>query len=79
LIHAIEVALESIHVRVPEPTERTQPAIQLPKWFGSQPVETPLCVNGGFHETGVAEHSQVLGHGRLGHTKSTLDLSNRLL
>ena len=79
MIHAIEVALESIHVRGPEPTERSQPGIQLLKWFGSQPVETALGVDRGFHEAGVAQHSQVLGDCRLGHTKSTLDLSNRLL
>src|SRR5207302_5674453 len=52
--------------------------IQLLKWFRSQPVETALCVHGGFHETGLAQHSQVLRHGRLRHTKLTLDLSHRL-
>jgi hypothetical protein len=54
LIDAIEVALESIHVGGPDPTERSQPVIQLLKWFGSQPVETALCVHRGFHEAGVA-------------------------
>jgi hypothetical protein len=60
LIHAIEVALESIHMRGPDPTEWSQPIIQLLKWFGSQPVETALSVHRGFHETGLAQHSQVL-------------------
>jgi hypothetical protein len=60
LIHAIEVALESIHVRGPEPTERSQPVIQLLKWFGFQAIKTALCVHCGFHETGVAQHSEVL-------------------
>jgi len=63
----------------PEPTELSQPGIHLPKWFGLQPVETALCVHRGFHETGVPQHSQVLGDGRLRHPKLTLDLSNRLL
>jgi hypothetical protein len=59
-IHAVEVAFESIQVSGPEPTELSQPGIQLLKWFRFQPVETALCVHGGFDETGVAQHSQVL-------------------
>jgi len=73
------VAFESVQVSGPEPAERSQPGIHLLKWFRLQPVETPLCVHRGFHETGVSQHSQVLGNGRLRHTKLTLDLSNRLL
>jgi hypothetical protein len=44
-IHVIKVAFESIHVSGPEPAELSQPAIDLPKWFGFQPVETALCVH----------------------------------
>jgi hypothetical protein len=79
LIHAVEVAFESIYVSGPEPPEGGQPGIQLLKRFWLQAVETTLCVHRGFHETGLPQHSQVLGHGRLRHTKLTLDLSNRLL
>jgi hypothetical protein len=79
LIHAIKVAFESINVSGPEAAELRQPGIHLPKWFRLQPVETALCVDRGFHETGVAQHAQVLGHGRLRHTKPALDLSHRLL
>jgi hypothetical protein len=79
LIQAVEVAFQSVHVSGPEPTELGQPGIYLPKWFRFQPVETALCVHRGFYETGLAQHSQVLGHGRLRHTKLTLDLSHRLL
>jgi len=78
-IHAVQVAFESIHVSRPESAERSQPGIHLLKSLRLQPVETPLCVNLGFHETGLAQHSQVLGYGRLRHTKLTLDLPNRLL
>jgi len=60
LIHAVEVAFESIHASGPEPTELSQPGIHLLKRFRFQPVETALCVHRGFHETGVAQHSQVL-------------------
>ena len=78
-IHAIKVAFESIQVSGPEPAERSQPGIQLLQRFGFQPVETALCVHLRFHETGIAQHTQVLGHGRLRHAKLTLDLSHRLL
>src|SRR5450755_1335330 len=60
LIHVVEVAFESIYVSGPEPTERSQPGIHLLKWFRFQPVETALCVHRGFHETGLAQHTQVL-------------------
>jgi hypothetical protein len=60
LIHAVEVAFESIQVSGPEPAELSQPAIQLLKWLRFQPVETVLCVHRGFHETGLAKHAQVL-------------------
>jgi hypothetical protein len=79
MLHAVEVAFESIHVSGPEPAERSQPGIDLLKWFRFQPVETALSVHPGFHETGLSQHSQVLGHGRLRHVKLTLDLSNRPL
>src|ERR1700746_81588 len=78
VIHTIKVAFESIQVSGPEPTELSQPCIQLPKWFRSQSVETALGVHRGFHETGVAQHAQVLGYGRLRHTKLALDLAHRL-
>src|SRR6266404_8777795 len=63
----------------PEPTERSQPGMHLQKRFWLQSVETALCVHRGFYETGLAQHAQVLGHGRLRHTKLTLDLSHGLL
>src|SRR5437764_3941389 len=73
------MALESIHVSGPEPAEWSQPGIDLLKWLGSQPVKPALCVDRGFDESGLAQHPQVLRHRRLGHTKATLDLPNRLL
>ena len=60
MIHAVEVAFESIYVSGPEPTELSQPGIYLLKWFRFQSVETALCVHRGFHKTGLAQHSQVL-------------------
>src|SRR6266436_2402452 len=54
LIHSIEVAFESIQVSGPKPAEPSQPGIQLLKWFRFQPVESALCVHGGFYKTGLA-------------------------
>jgi len=79
MIHPIKVAFESIYVSGPEPAELSQPGIDLLKWSRFQPVETALCVHRGFHETSLAQHSQVLRHGRLRHTKLPLDLSHRPL
>ena len=73
------MAFESIYVSGPEPAERSQPGIGLLKWFGFQPVKTALRIHRGLHESGLAQHPQVLGHGRLWHTKLALDLANRLL
>jgi hypothetical protein len=55
----VEVAFESIYVSGPEPAERSQPGIDLLKWFRFQPVETALRVHRGFHKTGLSEHSKM--------------------
>jgi hypothetical protein len=60
LIHAVEVAFESIYVSGPEPTEGSQPGIHLLKWFRFQSVETSLCVHRGINETGFTQNAQVL-------------------
>ncbi len=75
-MHAVEVAFESIDVSGPEAAELSQPGIHLLKRFGIQPVETALRVHCGLDETSLAQHSQVLGNGRLRHTKLALDLSD---
>jgi hypothetical protein len=54
------MAFESIQVSGPEPAERSEPGIDLLEGFRFEPVETALCVDPGFHETGLAEDSQVL-------------------
>jgi hypothetical protein len=59
-VHSIQVAFKSVYVRGPEPAELSQPRIHLLKRFRLQPVETSLCVHGGLHEAGVAQHPQVL-------------------
>jgi len=57
--HPIKMAFESIQVSGPESAELSQPHIHLVKWFRFQPVEAALCIHRGFHETGLAQHSQV--------------------
>jgi len=59
-IHAIEVAFKSVHMGGPEPAELSQPGIHLLKWFRFQAVETALCIHCRLHETGLAQHSQML-------------------
>ena len=73
------MAFEGIDVGGPETAELSQPGIDLLKWFGFQAVEAALRVDRGFDKPGLAQHPQVLGHGRLRHTKLALDLSDRLL
>jgi hypothetical protein len=79
LVHAVEMAFESIYVSGPEAAELSQPSVDLLKRFRFQPVKTALCVYRRFYETGIAQHAQVLGHGGLRHTKLTFDVSHRLL
>src|SRR5580704_9130964 len=79
LIQPIKVAFESIHVSGPEAAELSQPGIHLSKRSRFQPVESALGVDRRFDEPGVAQHAQMLRHGRLRHTKPALDLSHRLL
>jgi hypothetical protein len=60
VLQAVEVSLKGINVTRPEPPERSQPRIDLLKWLRPQPVEAALCVDRGFHETSLPQHSQVL-------------------
>src|SRR5215469_12579059 len=63
----------------PEPAELRQPGIHFLKWFWLEAVKTALRIHSGLHETGLPQHSEVLGHRGLRHTKLTLDLSHRVL
>ena len=60
LPQAVEVAFQSIYVIGPEAAERSEPGIQLLKWFGFQPVDATLRVDGEFYETGLSQHAEVL-------------------
>jgi hypothetical protein len=79
LIHAIEMAFESIDVHRPEATELSEPGVELLERSGLQAIKAALGVDGRFNEASVAKYAQVLGDRRLGHAKLALDLANGLL
>ena len=72
------MSLEGIDARGPELAKWRQPGVDLPQSLRFQPVQPALGVHTGFNESGLAQDPQVLGHGRLGHAQSALDLTNRL-
>ena len=76
---AVEVTLKGIHVIGPELAELVEPLVHLLKRFRLQPVEAALGVHGGFNETGVAKHAEVLRNGGLRHLEPALDLADGLL
>lgn len=71
------MALERIYMFGPDPSELDEPVIDFLEWLGLEPIDSALCVHGGFHEAGIAQHPQVLRHSRLRHPKLPLDLSDR--
>jgi hypothetical protein len=79
LVHAIEMAFESVDVNGPEATELFEPGVELLKWSRFQPVEAALRVDCRFDEAGVAKDAEMLGDGRLGHVELALDLADGLL
>src|SRR5581483_8922007 len=78
-MQSVEMALEGIHMSRPETAELRQPSIDLAQRFWLQSIAAALCIHGRLHETGVPQHSQVLGNRGLRHSKLTLDLAHRLL
>ena len=77
-MNPVEMALERVDMSGPEPSERRHPGIHLLERFRYQPVDAALRVHRRFDNAGLAQHAQVLGHGRLRHSKLTLDLSRGL-
>src|SRR4051812_19094656 len=77
-MYAVKMAFQSIQVGRPEAEELGQPDIHLQQRSRFEAVEATLCVYGGIYETSFAQHAQVFGYSRLGHTKLALDLSHRL-
>ena len=77
-MHAVEMTFERVDVRRPQSAKRRQPGVDLLKRLRFQAIQTPLRVDGGFDEAGLAQHPEMLRHRRLRHPKLTLDLPDRL-
>lgn len=63
----------------PQPPVRSQPSVDLSQRLGANAVEAPLCIDAGLHETDVAQHTQVLRHGRLAQAQFTDEVSDGAL
>ena len=72
------MAFESVDVCGPKLTEGRKPLIDLLKLFGFQPVDAALSVHRGFHDAGLAQHTQMFGDSRLRQTELSLDISDGL-
>src|SRR5919197_1019322 len=75
----VEVALQRIEAPRPHRAIRLEPRVDLPQWVRTHPVETTLRVGARLHETGVAQHSEMLGHRRLADVQRIHQISDRAL
>ena len=78
-MHAVEMAFQCIDVGRPEAAEGCQPLLDFLERLRLQSIEATLGVDGGFDESCLAQHTQMLGDRRLRHAQSPLDLADRLL
>lgn len=76
VVHAIEVALESVDVHRPEAAELLKPGVHFFERFGPHTVKPPLGVDTRIHKSCLAQHAQMLGDRRLRHPQGVLDLSD---
>ncbi len=65
-MHAIQVTLERIDVRLPQAAEGQQPRVYFHEWLGPEPIEAPLRIDARLHEARLTQNSQVFRHRRLG-------------
>jgi hypothetical protein len=73
------VVFESVEVRRPELTIRSQPFIELRKRLGPDPVQPPLPLRARLDEPGLREHTQVLRDPRLAKAKPVREIADRPL
>jgi hypothetical protein len=73
------MVLESVEVRRPELTIRSQPLVELRERLRPDPVEPPLAFRPRLDEPGHLEHAEVLGDGRLADAKAIDELGDRTL
>ena len=73
------MVFESVEVRRPELTIRSQPFVELHKRLGPDPVQPPLPLRPRLDEPGLLEHAQVLRDGRLAEAKPIHEVADRTL
>src|SRR5438045_7998349 len=73
------MVFESVEVRRPELTIRSQPFVELHKRLGPDPVQPPLPLRPRLDEPGLLEHAQVLRDGRLAEAKPIHEVADRPL
>src|SRR5262249_31142466 len=70
------MAFERIKVGRPEAPERSEPGIDLHERLVPDPIDAPLGFDARLHESGLAQHAEVLGDRSLRHPQPALDLAD---
>lgn len=68
-----EIALEVREALIPQRSEVLEPLVEVAEWFGPQRIEALLRTRVDVHQTGVAQHAQVLRDLRLIELESCAD------
>ncbi len=75
-MHAIQVTLERIDVRLPQAAEGQEPRVYFHEWLGPEPIEAPLRIDARLHEARLTQNSQVFRHRRLGQPQQCFDVAH---
>ena len=73
------MAFERVDVGGPKAPERSEPGLDFPERFRSDPVDAPLRVHSRLHKTGLSERPEMFGDRGLRHPQVVLDLAHRPL
>lgn len=68
-----------VEVRGPQPAIGRQPAIELDQWLGPDAIEAALRVDARLDQSGLLQHPEVLGDGRLTDAEPVYELPDRSL
>src|SRR5262245_60137469 len=79
LLLLFDVTFERVEALLPEAPVLRDPVLRAGERRRIEPIHTALGDPAHFDDTGLAQHTQVLGDRRLGHTKVTGELARRLL
>src|SRR6266403_4681211 len=75
--HVVEQRVESLEVAFPYSPVAVEPGFQLLQWRGAQGIDAALGVHTNVHESGFAEHAEMLGDLRLAETEFIDHVSDR--